>query len=180
MSDSHDTSLKNNDPNSTNAFIENELQNWSRHYDTILWQVTAVFMAALALVLLEANKTQSVVICIFGLFITLIAVYIAAGLRQLRYGMHEKMSKSSGEMFCLKSSIRGHRCRLWLCYMIVFFIFQSLFTYILVNKADTIKEQLLYTAILALCALVLSYFYRIAKDVTDRDVTEPSPAPKED
>jgi len=71
-----------------------ELHSWSRHYDTILWTVTAIFASADGGLLIYAyspSSKVSLITYLFGIVLTLLAVFFASSFRSARRIVHSDM-----------------------------------------------------------------------------------------
>jgi hypothetical protein len=72
----------------------NVLAELSRHYDAMLWTVTAIWSTAIGGLLIYTHEHFYSLIAVFGLGFTICAMYFAFSFRVLRRKVHSKMADS--------------------------------------------------------------------------------------
>ena len=77
-----------------------ELHEWSRHYDTMLWTVTGIFSMANSSLIVYAYGHQSPAwpVYVLGIILTLLTVYFAASFRSARRFLNDKLPKDEKEI----------------------------------------------------------------------------------
>ncbi len=60
-------------------------EDWARHYDTLLWTTTTIFLTAIGVFFTYVNSHPDIWLSLFGLILSGSTVYFAASFRQLRY-----------------------------------------------------------------------------------------------
>ncbi len=67
---------------------QKDLQEWSRHFDILLWTMTALVAAGAAGLLVYSNENPDPYLCLGGIFVTNVGVYLTASFRGLRRKVH--------------------------------------------------------------------------------------------
>lgn len=141
-----------------------ELGTWSRHFDTLLWQVTTMFAAAIGGLLAYSYSKFDQGVAIFGLLITPIPVYFAASFREVRFNIHQKLPQEVHEaiyMTARPNGSRGRKLHQWEVYVLLMVGLAALWARLLINNAQT---SWWYWASLGLSAVVFAmifWFYRL-------------------
>lgn len=67
---------------------QKDLQEWSRHFDILLWTMTAFVAAGVIGLLVYSTEHPDLYLCLGGIFVTTIGVYLTASFRGLRRKVH--------------------------------------------------------------------------------------------
>ncbi|TLM71586.1 MAG: hypothetical protein FDZ70_08855 [Actinobacteria bacterium] len=92
----------------------NRFDEWVRHYENLLWQVTAAFFAVdSALLVLWGTAGDGPAVPIFGLVLTVLMVYSAASIRELRHGAVQRLDEDVAALFL------GRRLHGWWAFILL-------------------------------------------------------------
>ena len=106
-----------------------QLHEWSRHYDSLLWNVTTLFSAAIGGLLVYTYTQFHVGVAIVGLVITCLPVYFAASFREASYKINQHLPESE------KQIIFGNRkIKQWAPYVFVFVLLEALWVGLLLSQ----------------------------------------------
>lgn len=108
---------------------KSELHQWSRHYDSLLWNVTALFAAAIGGLLVYASSTPDLKIALFGLFVTWFPVYFAASFRESRDKVNLQLPEGDRKIL-----FDGRGFKQWEPFVVLFLGFQVLWPLLLLEK----------------------------------------------
>ena len=151
---------------------DNAKQNadWIRHYDNLLWIVTTIFATAIGGLLVYVHSNFDVILAIFGMLITPVAVYFAASFRLLR------------SEFLLNQDNKSWRLPQWPAYVTIFMGLEFLWDYLLLSHKNYSIDPLSWVGIVIpwifiLCLLYLGWNLRnndtkSMSDNTENTVTE--------
>jgi magnesium-transporting ATPase (P-type) len=106
-----------------------ELHQWSRHYDSLLWQVTTLFAAAIGGLVVYSFANFHVGISVAGLGITCLPVYFAASFRESRDKVNEHLSHEERRILFERRTLKQ-----WVPYSGVFFVLQALWVWLLLEN----------------------------------------------
>lgn len=108
---------------------DSEVHAWSRHYDSLLWQVTAVFTAGIGGLLAYSVSSFYVEIALAGLALTCLPVYFAASFRESRDKINKHLGeKDRGVLFA------DRKLKQWKPYVSVFLILQVFWAWLLLKN----------------------------------------------
>jgi hypothetical protein len=85
------------------------LQEWSRHFDSILWTMSGIVFGILGGLGVFSIKYFNVWICLGGLIITTMASYLIASFRAVRRQIHNRMNNMNPEIVELIRTPRGFK-----------------------------------------------------------------------
>jgi hypothetical protein len=105
---------------------------WARHYDNLLWTVTAILLAANGALLVHSSDEADFVsgLAIGGLFLTVLTVYFAASMRELRFRFQKHLDPE------LRSIIsKGRILYQWPAFLVLFLAFIVGWTWLLTSHA---------------------------------------------
>jgi hypothetical protein len=108
----------------------NELHQWSRHYDTLLWNVTTIFAAAIGGLLVYCYSNFNDIISLVGLIITPLPIYFAASFRELRKKINQHLNEADRKILHENRELKQ-----WLLYVFIFLLFEFLWLWLLLSKA---------------------------------------------
>jgi len=106
-----------------------EAATWTRHFDTLLWQVTSIFASAIGALLAYSYSDFHLPIAIAGLFFTIIPIYFGASFRELRYRMSKHL-----DMSIQNALSEGRSLYQWQFFVSIFIAFQLLWVMLLTQK----------------------------------------------
>jgi hypothetical protein len=134
-----------------------EAHNWSRHYDSTLWTVTSIFIAANSGLLAYAytNKQLDWKLSIIGVFLTWISFFFAASFRSLRRKLNDYLDDNDRKKDIPYLRSQSAVFRQWPIYLLVHSVFLVFWFDILAKK----KMILLWWVLLALSIIILIFFY---------------------
>jgi len=95
--------------------LDIELSNWSRHYDSLLWNTTTIFTGLFGGLLAFCYKENFMILSAFGFLLCPIPVYFAASFRESRDIVHSHMSEDFRKALFLQ-----RRLLQWPLYIIIF------------------------------------------------------------
>ena len=107
-----------------------EWSEWSRHYDSLLWQVTGLFAAGIGGLLAYSFSRYHDAIAVAGLILTCLPVYFAASFRESRDRVNKQLGSEIRQVL-----FEGRRLRQWPWYVSVFVILEGLWAYLLVTNS---------------------------------------------
>lgn len=149
--------------NDCNHMGDDERQEWSRHYDTLLWVVIAIFTAILG-ALVKASFDPDYVKNIWpevgGVGITVLGVLYVAHFRVFRARLHKGIRNTELREF-LKHPGQKILIHGWDAYVLSFLIVGGVFVYNLVNKMAF--SCVVFTVSLILLIIVLGYLWHIGR-----------------
>jgi len=122
----------------------NILMEMSRHYDSMLWTVTSLWAAAVGGLLVYSAENFDPWLAVFGLILTVCAMYFAYSFRVYRRRVHEKLPEE-----LRKIVLSGTRVRQWDVFVLVFLGLTALWTRMLVQKAENYCFLWLFLAVVA-------------------------------
>jgi hypothetical protein len=79
--------------NSNENGLSKELCEWSRHFDSMLWTMSGIFLGALGGLGIYSVKNYNLWICLAGLLTTTVASFLVASFRAVRRRIHHKMKQ---------------------------------------------------------------------------------------
>jgi hypothetical protein len=135
---------------------EDQLHEWSRHYDNIQWVVTGVLSAAVGGLLVTVYASFLRELCILGLVICVIAVFFSASFRALRRRIHLALPESHRPFLRSRPLLRQ-----WPVNVGVFVIASAMFSWKLYAHAKSHGLVWLVIWIAAVAAMLL--FYRASE-----------------
>ncbi len=79
---------------------DDDIQEWSRHYDSIVWTVNSIFIAVIGglLVYVYSQKCPTPLSSFLGLGLILIVLFYVSGFREFRANLHRKISNSNAAL----------------------------------------------------------------------------------
>ena len=139
-----------------------EAGDWGRHFDTLLWTVTAIMAAAISGLLayvhnsVSAGKKLDIFLASSGYFLTLATVYLATSFRVLRHEFKEHYTKKIQDIF--NSSKRLYQ---WPVYILIFVILLGLWIKLLIEHSVTYLG--LWVVFVFIGGFVIGYCWKIGK-----------------
>lgn len=85
------------------------LQEWSRHFDSILWTMSGIVFGILGGLGVYSIDHFNVWVCLAGLIITSIASYLIASFRAVRRQIHDRMKNMNSEIVELIRTPKGFK-----------------------------------------------------------------------
>jgi flagellar biosynthesis protein FlhB len=104
----------------------NQLHAWSRHYDSLLWNVTTLFAAAIGGLLVYTYSTFHIGVAIVGLIITCLPVYFAASFREASYKINQHLPAEERKII-----FEDRKLKQWSPYVLVFVLLETLWVWLL-------------------------------------------------
>jgi hypothetical protein len=133
-------------------------QEWSRHYDTLLWHVTTIFTAGVGALFAysfadSSKKTPEIA----GVVLTLLGVFYVARFRVIRSNLHGGINNRELHDF-LENPGRTKYLHMWNAYVLPFAVVSGFFIYKLAEKTDHFLAW-------SVCGFLLAFlaFYRLWK-----------------
>ena len=108
---------------------QDELGQWSRHYDSLLWNVTTIFMAAIGALLVYSYSNFNFIISIAGMVLTCVPVYFAASFRELQNRVNAQLDVTTRNILFKKRKFLQ-----WWVYVGIFVGQEVLWTILLLSK----------------------------------------------
>ncbi len=105
-----------------------EAAEWGRHFDTLLWTVTAILAAAIGGLLVYATERFDIWLTLAGFSLTIITVYFAASFREVRHKIGKQYSEG------VKEILRSRTLDQWLAYRLIFVILAWLWIKLLIEN----------------------------------------------
>lgn len=137
----------------------NELQEWSRHFDILLWSMIAFVTAGIVGLLLYSSEHPDLWLCLSGIVATNIGVYLVASFRALRRKINTQLDPEIVEI------IRPIKLRQWPILLLV--VLLVLVAWIkLLN--DIKPDWIYYWVITGIIAFALDVFWVIWADSSPR------------
>ena len=103
----------------------------SRHYDTMLWTVTSLWAAAVGGLLVYSGEHFDPWLAVFGLVLTVCAMYFAYSFRKYRRKVHERMPESFQRLVVFQ----GRGFRQWDVFLLIFIALVFLWGKVLVQNS---------------------------------------------
>ena len=132
--------------------MNNNADEWSRHFDTLLWQVTTILAASIGGLFIYCNQYFDLWVSIIGLLLTIVPVYLAASFRELRGRLSDQLDPKIQEAIH-----QGRKLFQWEMYCLVFICFEILWVRLLLTKAPEDWPQCI-TYILGTFAILITIF----------------------
>lgn len=129
---------------------DDQLHEWSRHYDNIQWVVTGVLSAALGGLLVTIYSSFSFELSILGLAICVIAVFFSSSFRSLRRQVHLALPASHLPFLLSKPLLRQ-----WPVNVCIFVVASGLFTWQLYSHTARCKAGWVVLWVIALLVMFL-------------------------
>jgi len=112
---------------------DKRIQEWSRHYDSIVWTINSIFIPAIGglLVYSYGQKRPTAAAPIVGLGLILFVLFYISGFRAFRHNLHSKIVDSALREF-LRDPYQRHQrrgIRQWDLYAIYMFAISAAFVY---------------------------------------------------
>lgn len=115
-----------------NSNDSQKFEDWARHYDSLLWTMSTLFLGILSIMLFSIdNDKPSLMYVLFGYFLTLAVLYFATSFRELRYLVGKESNERLKKVYQQKRKFPQ-----WLLFNIIFF-FLSLFWLIEIYNMKT-------------------------------------------
>lgn len=136
----------------------NRLDAWVRHFDSLLWTVTSILLAANGALLVYSyssdNRKFVSGLAVGGLILTGLTVYFAASMRELRHRFQERLDDE------LKALIQqGRRLYQWWAFIALFLLLIVGWTWLLCARAPAWRFLWFdLGGIVAIATLLLAYF----------------------
>jgi len=141
-----------------------EAANWTRHFDTILWQVTSIFAAAIGALIAYSYSNFDVAISLAGLFFTILPVYFGASFRELRKRVSPKLDPD------LRKALKeGRQLYQWQVFVSIFIIFECLWGGLLVKNMATCLLKSLVIGIVISVILLTLWLSSVGKNTVHED-----------
>ena len=131
------------------------------HYDSLLWTSTAIFIGAIGALFAFCSSEYNYNVAIFGLGLTLAALYLATSFRELRHKFQSKLDCPTN-----KDSDSEHRYKQWSVYVSIHLILIVLWLVLLFENSRAIWYAWVWIAVVALILTACIWY----------DGREPSPA----
>jgi len=128
----------------SNGQNQTELGELSRHYDSMLWTVTSLWAAAVGGLLLYSGEHFDAWVALFGLGLTVSAMYFAYSFRLLRRRVHNAMAPELRQLF-----LHGPGLRQWDVFTLVFLGLVILWGRLLIQNSRRWWPVWLLAAVLA-------------------------------
>lgn len=114
---------------------DDDIQDWSRHYDSIVWTVNTIFLTGIGGLLVysyarditSASKPAASTAPLFGLSLVFFALFYISGFRKIRRLLHEKIQKPELKQL-VKNPYQNHEFSTWKLYCIYMFLISIAFT----------------------------------------------------
>ncbi len=107
--------------------LQDQLNEWSRHYDALLWNVTTIFAAAIGGLLAYSYSNFDLVFSLAGLLLTIVPVYFAASFREVRRLVDLQIDKKIRDAMYPK-----RRLHQWSLYVALFMLLELLWVRVLI------------------------------------------------
>ncbi len=128
-----------------------QLHEWSRHFDSLLWTMSGIFLAAIGVLAVYSLDHFNLWVCLGGLILTGTTAYMIASFRALRRRIHEHMDPVSVQF------LRGPRgLKQWPAVLVILGLFVVLWISLLIDKVPSMAW--LWIGLGVLC-LGLSYYW---------------------
>ncbi len=108
--------------------LDGELSNWSRHYDTLLWNSTTAFVGLLGALAAVSFENFHWLLSVVGLSFSFVPVYFAASFRESRDIVHKAMSPGLRVIV-----FSDRRLKQWPLFVFIFICLEGLHFYLLVE-----------------------------------------------
>lgn len=135
-----------------------EAATWTRHFDSLLWQVTSIFATAIGALIAYSYANFDVAISLAGLFFTILPVYFGASFRELRKNVSIKLDPELKEALQL-----GRQLYQWQVFVSIFIVFECLWTWLLIKN---MSEYLLMWVIIGISVLFLTIWFSSVGKIT--------------
>jgi hypothetical protein len=135
---------------------DDQLAEWSRHYDSLLWNVTTLFAGAIGGLLAFQYSSFDASVSGFGLLVSMVPVYFAASFRESRNLVNAQMSKTLRDAL-----FSGRKLRQWELYVALFIGLEMLWIRLLVRERPGL--WILWCAAGALVAMTTLWLARLGR-----------------
>jgi Na+/H+ antiporter NhaD/arsenite permease-like protein len=158
---------------------DDQLAEWSRHYDSLLWNVTTLFAGAVGGLLAFQYTSFNLPVSIFGLMVSIVPVYFAASFRESRDLVNAQLSEEARNALFAPRKLRQ-----WEAYVVLFIAVEMLWMWLLARQRPGLwPAWCLAGATVAFATLWLARRGRGASHASARakgsPPVEPAPAPPE-
>lgn len=130
-----------------------ELHQWSRHYDTLLWNVTTIFAAAIGGLLAYSYSNFNVVISVMGFILTPLPIYFAASFRESRDKINQKLDEADRDLL-----FGGRKLKQWSLYAFIFLLLELLWFLLLLKEQKNLWWMWVFVGIAVfICSIRWAY-----------------------
>ena len=114
---------------------DHDIQEWSRHYDSVVWTINTIFLAGIGTVLVYsysqpeavAGKPPAAVAPAFGLSLVFFVLFYVSGFRMIRRGLHTRVADAALRQF-LGNPYQRRSFSQWNVYCLYMFVMTIAFT----------------------------------------------------
>ncbi|MDO8769974.1 MAG: hypothetical protein Q7K57_14955 [Burkholderiaceae bacterium] len=141
---------------------DSELSNWSRHYDTLLWNTTTIFAGLFGGLIAFSYQMFFAPLSVAGMLLCPIPVYFAASFRESRDLVHVQMSEE------LRLALfSGRKLVQWPLYVFIFIVLEALFFYLLTEHLP--EYFIAWCALFLVTAIITATGIRLGRKNSKKD-----------
>lgn len=138
-----------------------QYDDWARHFDNLLWTITAIFLAANGALLVHQSEKANFLpgLAIGGLLLTGVTVYFAASMRELRHRVGEHLDPALRDILEKDRAIYQ-----WQAFVTLFLLFAGSWIWLLVLYAPAFQFWwLVLGVVVVIFILVLGFGFERPK-----------------
>jgi len=145
---------------------DGDIQQWSRHYDSIVWTVNSIFIAVIGalLVYVYSERSPTPVASILGLSLILFVLFYISGFRKFRANLHRKITNAALRAF-LTNPYEDRGLKQWDLYAVYMFAVSIAFVYRLFTTLE--GPYISYVGLAILMSLVIWGLWKRGKSEGD-------------
>lgn len=112
------------------------LEDWARHFDLLLWTVSTLFVTALVFLINLSIGLKDFFVTFIGYLLSIIPIYFATSFRELKFLMINKLDGKIKKIFEEKRKFPQ-----WFIFNLVFFIISLIWLKLLYSQSRNHEDQ---------------------------------------
>jgi hypothetical protein len=138
------------------------LSELSRHYDSTLWNVTSIWVAALGGLLVYCIENFDTWLTVLGLLFTVCPMFFATSFRELRQRVHRQLPRELAELHVSRARIRQ-----WDVFCLIFLVLAVSWARLLLINSWELRWS--WVALTLIAVLVICWLWKVSRDATRLD-----------
>ncbi len=116
-----------------------EILKMALHYDNLFWTVSTIFSVIISGLLLHQKSNFDISLSLFGLLLTIIAVYFAASFRELRSKALKEVRRNDKTKDILKHLKNRGFGGQWKAYILIFLVLELFWVRLLIENKPALR-----------------------------------------
>jgi len=156
-----------------NDIGDEAIQEWSRHYDSIVWTINSIFIPVIGGLLIYSygQDTPAAAAPIVGLGLILFVLFYISGFRAFRHNLHSKIENPALRDF-LRDPYQRRGLRQWDLYAVCMFAVTPAFVYRLFAAFK--GPRIVYVGITILMGILIWYLWQRGTSESGSNTSKPN------